>query len=447
MSIYRNVIRRVKSTFAVDNLFVDANNVSGNNPAVDSAFATIYTPKLGKIDNNDYIKYGADDNLDRIYDALLYKSDTHAGILTKKAKMVAGNELVVEGEESLGDSEQAIWLAFKKRCGGLNKNLYQVIREACYEYEKCGGVGLDITYDSGFRSIISIRVVPQRNLRCGVPDSKTGDVLHYIVRNTGFKRSSGNAVVAREEKIPAFDTLNTKDLRQLLYIKNPFSGDAFYGVPNYIGAYYFICADFEFGRSIYNSAKNGFAPKMMASFIGRNLSKEEKQIEGEKFKSNFQGTDGEQVIVSWVKKKEDAPEFKTLDIHNLDKTIEVMAQLNDAKILTAHNITSPTLFGIMVSGKLGGTGNELATSYDLFRVTETLPNRELIMNSFNSVIERVEMYAEQLKLTIADVEINFGNDTEVKTDEEKDKSSEYGSKAVPAKKRGIKPKKQEEVEE
>lgn len=426
MGIVTDLLSRVKTSLAVDNLYIDANNTTGNNPAVEAAFATVYAPKVGRIDKLEYIKYGQNDDLDRMYDALLYKSDTHSGILTKKAKMVAGNELIVEGEESLAKSELALWLAFKKRCGGLNKSLYNVIKEAAAEYEKSGAVGLDITYDKGFSSIISIRVVPQRNLRCGLPDPKTGDITYFVKRNTGFKRSSSNAIKSTEEKIAAFDTLNEKDLRQLLYIRNPFSCDEFYGVPNYIGAYYFIAADFEFGRSIYNSAKNGFAPKMVATLVGRNLSAEEKRNEAEKFKSNFQGSDGEQVIVAWTKKAEDKPEFKSLDIQNLDKTISVMAQLNDAKILTAHNITSPTLFGIMVSGKLGGTGNELATSYDLFRVTETLPNRELIMSSFQSIIDRTR-FVDKLKLQIADVEINFGNQTETKTDNEKDKSIDDSS--------------------
>lgn len=417
MNIAKEVISRVKTYLAVNNLYVDASNQTGNNPAVESAFSTIYTPKVGKIDVYDYIKYGQNDDLDRMFDALLYKSDTHSGILTKKAKMVAGNELIVEGEESLSKAELALWLAFKKRCGGMNKSLYQVIKEAASEYEKCGAVGLDITYDKGFASIISIKVVPQRNLRCGLPDKKTGEITHYIKRNAGFKRSSSNAVNSIEEKIPAFDTLNERDLRQLLYIKNPFSSDPFYGMPNYIGAYYFIAADYEFGRSIYNSAKNGFAPKVIASLIGRNLSDEDKKNEAEKFKSNFQGSDGEQTIVVWTKKAEERPEFKSLDIQNLDKTIEVMATLNDAKILTAHNITSPTLFGIMVAGKLGGTGNELATSYDLFRVTETLPNREILMSSFQSILDRTR-FVEKLNLTIADIEINFGNDTSKKTEKE-----------------------------
>ena len=162
------------------------------------------------------------------------------------------------------------------------------------------------------------------------------------------------------------------------------------------------------------------------------MSVDEKRTEASKFKSNFTGADGEQVIISWIKKKDDAPEFKTIETQNLDKTIDVMAQLDDAKILTAHNITSPTLFGIMVAGKLGGTGNELQTAYELFRVTETLPNRELILDAFQAIIDKCPKYKDlELKLAIEDVEIDFGTKNTQSVGEEdtldtQNKSSEDG---------------------
>jgi hypothetical protein len=122
------------------------------------------------------------------------------------------------------------------------------------------------------------------------------------------------------------------------------------------------------------------------------------------------------------------PEFKTLDIQNLDKTISVMAQLDDSKILTAHNITSPTLFGIQVAGKLGGTGNELGTAYELFRTTETLPNRQLILEAFQSIFDRTN-YVDKIKLTIKDVELNFGNESVEATKPEQDKADNTESTA------------------
>lgn len=182
-------------------------------------------------------------------------------------------------------------------------------------------------------------------------------------------------------------TKKNNDARQIIYIKNPKSTNPFYGIPNYIGAFNFIEADYEFGVTIKNSAENGFSPKVLATFIGRNVSDDEKKFAADKFKDNFQGSDREQVVVSWVRRKEDAPEFKSLDISNLDKTIDVMARLNDSKILTAHSVTNPTLFGVTIAGKLGNSGTELESSYYIFRETETLPDRELLLDGLRLIFK------------------------------------------------------------
>jgi len=191
----------------------------------------------------------------------------------------------------------------------------------------------------------------------------------------------------------------------LLYVANPYSGNPYYGVPNYISAFHYIESDFSFGKHIKNSAENGFTPKVLATFIGRNMSSEQKRDEYNKFKESFTGPSADNFIVSWVKKEEDAPTFKPLDVANLDKTIDVLSKLNDAKILTAHNVTSPTLFGVMVSGKLGGTGNELVTAYQIFRATETLPNREILLDSVNRIFATIGY--DGMDLGIVEQQINL----------------------------------------
>ena len=225
-------VKRFQNSFAVSNLEVSTTWSDGElNPAVESAYVSIATPKVGKIDSYDYIKYGSDDKLDLVYDALLYQSATHSGILSKKAKMVAGNKLIVKNEEALGDytsTEFLEWNAFKQRAGGTGMSLYNVLKRAAYLYEKDGGVGLDVTYDNGFNAIISVKVVPQQNLRCGLPDNKTNEVNYYVVRTGGFKRNTSKAIPVKEEKVEAFDVLNESSTRQLLYIKNPLSVSEYY---------------------------------------------------------------------------------------------------------------------------------------------------------------------------------------------------------------------------
>lgn len=135
------------------------------------------------------------------------------------------------------------------------------------------------------------------------------------------------------------------------------------------------------------------------------MSAEQKRDEYDKFKESFTGPQADNFIVSWVKKEEDAPKFTPMDVTNLDKTIDVLSKLNDAKILTAHNITSPSLFGVMIAGKLGGTGNELVTAYQIFRATETLPNRKALIDGVNTILSTVGY--DKMNISVQEEKINL----------------------------------------
>ena len=250
-----------------------------------------------------------------------------------------------------------------------------------------------------------MRSIDPNGVRAAEPNDK-GEVTDYIVRRT-FGVGATSVQHNEPRKIKAFNKFDKTATEFILYVKNPYSGNPYYGIPNYISAYHYIAADFAFGKHIKNSAENGFTPKVLATFMGRNMTDEQKSTEYRKFKESFTGPDADNFVVSWVKKQEDAPKFTPLDVSNLDKTVDVLSRLNDAKIRTAHNITSPTLFGVMVAGKLGGSSSELVAAYQIFRATETLPNRKILLDAVNRVLSVVGF--DKMNLEITEEIVNLEN--------------------------------------
>lgn len=345
---------------------------------IDKALSPLFTnPQKKRVGKNDYVKFGSNDDVPDVLQALLNKSSTHAGIVHKKAKMVAGAELGFSGNPKQG-AKSIEWKVFVDNAGGMNKSLTNVFKQAAFIYELQGAVGLVLEYDGSFDKLFSIKAVSPINLRA-LPPNKNGDIDKWLYRHT-FKQSNSQIWENTETVIPVFDH-NKYQKQCIIYVKNPNTSNAFYGLPNYISAFNFIEADYQFGVTINNSATNGFSPKVIASLIGRNLSDEQKREQADKLKENFQGSDGEQMMVAWIRNKDEMPDFKSLDISNLDRTIDTMASLNDSKILTAHSVVNPSMFGVQVAGKLGNTGVEMDASYGIFRATETLPTRELLLNS------------------------------------------------------------------
>ena len=359
--------------------------------------------KLGHTTLGDYIKFGVNDDFPVILEKMLRQSPVHSGILTKKAKMVVGNDIAYNDEFLSTNKSKAELKAFLTHCGGNNQGMYEVLTHAAFQYEHKGALALYVRWNKERTKIVELKSVDPKGVRVAEPNAK-GEVTHYIVRRS-FGYGANSVQHNEPRKIKAFNKFDKSSTEALLYVANPYSGNPYYGVPNYISAFHYIASDFSFGKHIKSSAENGFTPKVLATFIGRNMSAEQKREEYNKFKESFTGPEADNFVVSWVKKDEDAPKFTPLDIANLDKTVDVLSRLNDAKILTAHNVTSPTLFGVMVSGKLGGTGNELVTAYQIFRATETLPNREILLDSVNRILATVGY--DKMELSVVEEEINL----------------------------------------
>jgi len=351
----------------------------------------------------DYIKFGANDDFPTILEKMLRQSPVHSGILTKKAKMVVGKDISYDDAFLTTNKSKAELKAFINNCGGNNKGMYDVLTHASFQYEHKGASVFYVRWNKERTKIIEFKSLDPKGVRAAEPNEK-GEVTHYIVRRS-FGYGANSVQHNEPRRIKAFNKFDKSGTEAVLYIANPYSGNPYYGVPNYISAFHYIESDFAFGKHIKNSAENGFSPRVLATFIGRNMSAEQKRDEYNKFKESFTGPSADNFIVSWVKKEEDAPKFEPLDVTNLDKTIDVLSRLNDAKILTAHNVTSPTLFGVMVSGKLGGTGNELVTAYQIFRATETLPNREIILDGVNRILSTTGYDA--MDLAIVEEPINL----------------------------------------
>jgi|TARA_R110000851_G_scaffold174112_3_gene320382 hypothetical protein len=351
----------------------------------------------------DYIKFGANDDFPTILEKMLRQSPVHSGILTKKAKMVVGKDISYDDAFLTTNKSKAELKAFINNCGGNNKGMYDVLTHAAFQYEHKGASAFYVRWNKERTKIIEFKSLDPKGVRAAEPNEK-GEVTHYIIRRS-FGYGANSVQHNEPRRIKAFNKFDKSGTEAVLYIANPYSGNPYYGVPNYISAFHYIESDFAFGKHIKNSAENGFSPRVLATFIGRNMSAEQKRDEYNKFKESFTGPSADNFIVSWVKKEEDAPKFEPLDVTNLDKTIDVLSRLNDAKILTAHNVTSPTLFGVMVSGKLGGTGNELVTAYQIFRATETLPNREIILDGVNRILSTTGYDA--MDLAIVEEPINL----------------------------------------
>jgi len=338
--------------------------------------------RINRVDGFEYIAFGDQDDMPSVLDKLSLQSPTHKGIINKKAKMIVGKGVNLDSLTYNSNNKSTVAALFKN-IGGRDIDFNKVFTKAAYSYELYGAIPYVVKLDNNGK-MIGLRVAEVRSVRAAVPNDKL-QITHWIERRTF--RFAHSRLNEKAKKIPVYKA-NSKSGEFMVYVMNPASGNPFYGLPSYIAAYYYITGDFEFGKHIDNAVKNGFSPSVAMSFIGRQMTEEQKQSVWDRVGQMFTGSDGLKYMINFVRNKEEMPKLDVIEAKNLDKTIATMSELNDAKILTAHSVTSPTLFGIMVSGKLGGTGEELLTAYYTFRATETIPNRDVILAPIRMIFER-----------------------------------------------------------
>ena len=406
MNIVSNFISSVVSGFAS---YTEVTNSQGieQNPLLKSLEQMNTRPRFKTVDKLEYLTFGASDDVDIMIDKLMYKSATHSGIITKKAKMITGSGLSVNSQ--LIGTKDAKLNTLIRHAGGANVGLYELITKSAFEYTKSGAVGVIVEFGKPKDGkvipdgIVRLTVVPARAMRFQRPDD-TGVFTHMIYKKS-FK---SGAQVPDAEAIPLFDPFNTKEQKQFIYISNPYSVMDSYGLPNWIGAFNFIEADFQFGVQIENAAKNGFTPKSHITMIGRNMSKEERRKAAENIQDKLSGSRADQIVVSFVSRESEKPQIDMIESSHLDKTIETMSRLNDAKILTAHNITSPTLFGVMTTGQtMGGTGTEMISAFNLFKATEIIPDRKVLLDGFSSLFDMTELIGVEMEIVEEDINVDF----------------------------------------
>lgn len=332
--------------------------------------------KVYQVDGIEYVSFGVNNDIPEVLDKLSLQSPTHRGILDKKSKLIVGNGCEMpEGP--------ARFKAVFQNINGEDYHFNRVFSEAAYSYEKYGAVPYVVKLDNAGK-MIGLRVAKVRSVRAGLPNERFE--IPYWVEKRSFKHSH-TRLNERAKRIATYKA-GSKSGEFMLYVMNPASDNPFYGLPSYVSAYYYITGDFEFGKHIDNAVKNGFSPSVMLTYVGRQMTEEQKGKTNSRFASMFTGADGLKYMINFVRNKEEMPQVNAIEAKNLDKTIATMSELNDAKILTAHSVTSPTLFGIQVAGKLGGTGAELLTAYYTFRASETLPNRDTILDPICTLMKK-----------------------------------------------------------
>lgn len=198
-----------------------------------------------------------------------------------------------------------------------------------------------------------------------------------------------------------------------LFVYESYTPDLeYYTTPKYVGGIKAIMTELELIRYDLRAVKNNFSANGFL-VLPRVESEEERRDLLNNIKNSFVGADNaNSLVVTFSNGDEnDSNVAKFVKIDKDSNNVNLFSESNSRnidRIVTAHRIPSKALIGMPTDGaSLGGDGNQLNVSWNLFNKTVASEFRNTIVNTINKMLKLngidTEIVLKPLSFNLVDV--------------------------------------------
>jgi hypothetical protein len=269
-------------------------------------------------------------------------------------------------------------------------------KRVIFDLKLYGNGAYQVIWNDEHTKIIKLYHIPIHTLRAEKLDGDAKIQNYYYC-------TDWNDMKAQKHKleIPAFGTSIEK--REILWVKNYTPGKYYYSLPDWISALQFSQAEAELSNLHINQIENGFLPAVMVNMNNGVPAPEERDTIEDLIERKFTGTrNAGRFMISF---NDDAANKPTIDVINIDSLHEkykYVAEYAQDRILVAHRITSPLLFGIRTANNgFSSQSEEMKTAYSILQTMTVNPFQNLIINTITAALDEggwkdTQLYFEQL---------------------------------------------------
>jgi len=348
-------------------------------------FAEAKQPEYREKKGEGYMQYGDRNDYPTYLVELFNKSAKHNAIVRNKVHYIIGNGWV-------GSEQSQPFIDSPNR----SESLDDLSRKVSLDIELFGGAYLEVIWGIGKVSEI---------WHCDYTKFRTNK------DNTQFwYKEDWKDTKEKYEVYPAFNPKNPQG-KQILYLKEYRPNGGVYSLPSYFGALNYIESDIEVSKHVLGNAKTGFSASKLITLPNGEPSPEEQRVVHNKFKNTYTGADGIKYMLAFVNDASRKPIVDDLGQSDLTKEdfgrVDELIQTN---IFSGHQVTTPSIFGIAVAGKLG-TRTEMRDGYEIFKNTYVNGKQMFLEAAFN-MLSGYAGYPEDLKILATEpVGIEFSEST------------------------------------
>jgi len=369
-------------------------------------FAGYTRPSIKEQGNKDWVEYGDDNNYFQYLIDLFYSSPTNNACIRGVADMIYGRGVEVFNADRRLDGYLMFKQIFDDEC----------IQKCVLDLKMLGMCAFQMVKSKDGKRYVKAYHFPMQTLRpsrCN--DEGEIEKWYYCADWSKLKRGQ------KPEEFPDF-YYDENATESVLVVKPYMTGNHYFAPPDYQGGTQYIELETEISNYHLNNIKNGLAPSMLINFNNGEPPEETKNVIEGMINSKFGGSSNTgRAIISFNDSKDTAADINPVQLSDAHSQYEFLSTECVEKVLLAHRITSPLLFGIKSTGNgFSSNADELKTASTLFDNIVIRPFQDMLIRAFKDVLNRngenIRLYFQTLQpLEFRDLS---GKPTEQKEQEE-----------------------------
>ena len=353
------------------------------------------------VHDDGYVQFGDDDDLFELLFELYDSSPTNQSILTSVSTLIFGRGLAATDSDQNPEDFALVNSIFDA----------EELEKVSIDYGVAQNATMLITRTG---STVKATHTPVQNYRASYETDSSGKPLYYYYHTNWSEVNSLD-----DEGIETYDNyeVNPQSNESILYIRKYTPGSFFYSKVDYFSGLHWAECEAALGLFHITNIDDGFSGKTVITLRNGIPDDEQRSQTRKEIQKEYQGVDGQKVIVLFADDADTAPNIDNLNIEDIAKQFESTNTTSENKILRAHRITSPILVGLRGEGGLGNNAQELETAFALFNNMVILPKQQTLLRGINKVLRaqgiNLDLYFTTLKpFEFMDVDMDQVSDQE-----------------------------------
>jgi len=342
--------------------------------------STYTSPSIVEKKNKAWVEYGDDNDYYGYLIDMFHGSPTNNRCIKGIADLIFGQGM----EAKRSNRNLPDYVTFKRMFSD------ECLRNVAQDLKMMGMGSFQIVRSKDKKKLAKCYHFPIQTLRpekCN--DKGEIEAYYYYPDWANMKRR------AEPKRIPNFQ-FNPEASESILVIR-PYSTGSFYFSPvDYQGGLQYAELECEIANYHINNIKNGMAPSMLINFNNGEPSSEDKNSIENAILNKFSGSSSTgKVVISWNDSADQKADITPVPLSDAHNQYQFLSTESQDKVLVAHGITSPLIFGIKnIANGFSSNADELTTGIKIFDNMVIRPFQQMVIEAVNQILSEADINLE-----------------------------------------------------